>query len=94
MAQECTHIENAISFVTLPPGPLRCEECVSKGMSWVHLRMCTLCGHVGCCDSSTGRHATNHFRSTNHPIIKSAEPGEEWYWCFIDEVAFAMKQVQ
>ncbi len=94
MAQECTHIENAISFVTLPPGSLRCEECVNKGMSWVALRMCTKCGHIGCCDSSAGRHATNHFRATNHPIIKSAEPGDQWYWCYVDEVAFAMKQVE
>ncbi|MCC6831855.1 MAG: UBP-type zinc finger domain-containing protein [Thermoleophilia bacterium] len=94
MAQECTHIESPhITYVTLPSGTLRCEECVKLGMSWVHLRMCTRCGHIGCCDNSAGRHATEHFRSTNHPVVKSAEPGEEWYWCYIDEVAFAMRQV-
>lgn len=91
---ECTHITSPyITYVTLPPGNLRCEECAYKGTSWVSLRMCTLCGHVGCCDESPNRHAAAHHDSTGHPIVKSAEPGQEWYWCYVDKVAFAMRQV-
>jgi hypothetical protein len=61
-----------------------CEECLRDGTSWVHLRVCLSCGHVGCCDSSVGRHATKHFHATHHPIIESFEPGEEWGWCYVD----------
>lgn len=63
-----------------------CPECVKLGDSWAHLRICMLCGHVGCCDSSKNKHATAHFRSSGHPIIKSIEPGEDWAWCYVDEV--------
>ena len=63
-----------------------CEECLKTGDSWVHLRLCLICGHVGCCDSSKNKHATKHFRAIKHPIVKSLEPGENWGWCFIDEV--------
>ena len=55
-------------------------------MRWVHLRMCQTCGHVGCCDNSEGKHATAHFKSIGHPIIRSAQPGEDWSWCYVDEV--------
>jgi uncharacterized UBP type Zn finger protein len=55
------------------------------GDSWVHLRLCEICGHVGCCDSSKNRHATKHFKKTTHPIMRSLEPGENWGWCFIDD---------
>ena len=65
-----------------------CEECLAMGDSWVHLRMCTECGHVGCCDSSKNRHASQHYRATKHPIIQSLEPGEAWGWCFVDELMF------
>jgi uncharacterized UBP type Zn finger protein len=65
-----------------------CEECLAMGDSWVHLRMCTECGHVGCCDSSKNRHASQHYRATKHPIIRSLEPGEAWGWCFVDELMF------
>jgi uncharacterized UBP type Zn finger protein len=65
-----------------------CEECLAMGDSWVHLRLCMHCGHVGCCDDSKNRHATKHFKATHHPIMKSLEPGEEWGWCFVDEVSF------
>lgn len=65
-----------------------CVECLQTGGRWVHLRRCTACGHVGCCDNSPGRHATGHFHSTTHPIIQSFEPGEDWYWCYVDELAF------
>jgi uncharacterized UBP type Zn finger protein len=56
------------------------------GDSWVHLRLCEICGHVGCCDSSKNRHATKHFKKTEHPVMRSIEPGEDWGWCYIDEV--------
>lgn len=65
-----------------------CEDCIKTGDSWVHLRLCMECGHVGCCDSSKNRHATKHFHGTRHPIIRSLEPGERWGWCYIDEVGF------
>jgi hypothetical protein len=62
-----------------------CEECLATGGRWVHLRMCRTCGHVGCCDSSPGRHASGHFRTSAHPIVRSIEPGESWSWCYLDE---------
>ena len=63
-----------------------CEECEKIGDGWVHLRLCLSCGHVGCCDGSKNKHATKHFHKTNHPVIKSYEPSENWKWCFIDQV--------
>jgi uncharacterized UBP type Zn finger protein len=63
-----------------------CEDCIKTGDSWLHLRMCLSCGHVGCCDSSPNRHASKHFRGTGHPLMRSVEPGEGWIWCFVDEV--------
>jgi uncharacterized UBP type Zn finger protein len=72
----------------LDPVPARtagCEECLKTGSSWVHLRLCLTCGHVGCCDSSPGRHATRHFHQTTHPVIASYEPGERWTWCYVDQ---------
>jgi uncharacterized UBP type Zn finger protein len=61
-----------------------CEECVRVGDTWVHLRLCLSCGHVGCCDSSKNRHAHRHFQKTEHPLIRSAERGESWVWCYVD----------
>lgn len=67
-----------------------CEECLAAGRrDWVHLRLCMTCGHVGCCDSSPGHHATRHFLATGHPIVQSLEPGEEWLWCYVDELLMA-----
>lgn len=63
-----------------------CEECLKIGQKWVHLRKCLECGHVGCCDSSIGKHATAHFRSTGHKVMRSAEPGEDWRYCYVDEI--------
>lgn len=63
-----------------------CEECVKMGDTWVHLRLCMICGHVGCCDSSKNKHATKHFHAVGHPLIRSIEPGESWIWCYVDEV--------
>ncbi|WP_455355997.1 UBP-type zinc finger domain-containing protein [Streptomyces sp. SYSU K217416] len=61
-----------------------CPECVAAGSHPVHLRLCLVCGHVGCCDSSPLRHASAHFRETGHPVIRSFEAGEDWRWCFVD----------
>ena len=68
-----------------------CEDCVKTGDSWVHLRECLLCGHVGCCDSSKNRHATKHFHATKHPVMRSVEPGERWGWCYVDEVMVGLE---
>lgn len=62
-----------------------CPECVALGDTWVHLRICMICGHVGCCDNSKNKHATAHFKKTSHPIIKSIELNEDWAWCYVDE---------
>ena len=83
----CTHT-NQIVF-TEPQRPIEgCEECLRIGSRWVHLRMCQICAKIGCCDSSPNRHATTHAHAEGHPILRSVEPGEEWSWCVIDEVAF------
>lgn len=79
----CTHLDQTRSVL---PSARGCEECLRIGDTWVHLRICMTCGHVGCCDSSKNKHATGHFRETGHPIIKSLEPGEDWAWCYKDEV--------
>ncbi|MEO1023492.1 MAG: UBP-type zinc finger domain-containing protein [Bacteroidota bacterium] len=62
-----------------------CEECIKSGDTWVHLRMCMTCGHVGCCDSSKNKHARKHYLRSGHPIIRSIEPGESWRYCYIDD---------
>ncbi len=82
MAQ-CAHLEQ---IRLTEPKKHVCEDCVKTGDTWVHLRMCLQCGHIGCCDSSKNRHATKHFQATQHPLIRSAEPGENWIWCYVDEV--------
>jgi uncharacterized UBP type Zn finger protein len=87
MASTCSHLDT-VERLELPEKIAGCEECLALGMSWVHLRMCQECGHIGCCDNSEGKHATAHFHGTGHPIIRSAEPGEDWSWCYVDEVAF------
>lgn len=82
---ECSHLDQVRDVAPHTKG---CEECLKIGQNWVHLRLCKICGHVGCCDSSKGKHATQHFRATEHPIVKSIEPGEQWGWCYVDEVQF------
>jgi uncharacterized UBP type Zn finger protein len=67
------------------PSSPGCVECLRSGSPWVHLRLCLSCGHVGCCDSSPNRHATKHFHETEHPVIRSYEPGERWAYCYSDE---------
>jgi uncharacterized UBP type Zn finger protein len=90
---ECTHLE-AVSVTQLPAEVDGCEDCLSTGGKWLHLRICLTCGHVGCCDSSPNRHATAHNRATAHPIIRSLEPGEEWSWCYPDEVALVIEDIR
>jgi len=83
----CTHADDLA--VTEPPDPVRgCEDCLASGGTWLHLRMCRSCGHVACCDDSPNRHATAHHEATGHPVIRSVEPGEDWSWCYADEVMF------
>ncbi len=86
MAMKCSHL-NQIKDVT-PNTPDGCEECLKMGDGWVHLRLCESCGHVGCCDNSKNKHTTKHFQQTNHAIIKSFETGEDWGWCYVDEMFF------
>jgi hypothetical protein len=90
MTQACTHLDR-IELTELPEAIQGCEDCLAIGGTWVHLRMCHTCGHIGCCDSSPNRHATAHANRTDHPVVRSAEPGEDWSWCYVDEVAFVIK---
>ncbi|QFU85824.1 Na+/H+ antiporter [Amycolatopsis sp. YIM 10] len=82
-AGRCKHLDKAPAD-TEPETPEGCAECLRDGGSWVHLRLCLECGHVGCCDSSVGKHASAHFHDTRHPVMRSYEPGETWRWCFVD----------
>ena len=79
----CKHTNQTKITTTSKHG---CEECLKMGDTWVHLRLCMECGHVGCCDSSKNKHATKHYNATKHPIIRSIEPGETWTWCYVDEI--------
>ncbi len=83
MSKKCAHL-NQIKIQETNKHV--CEDCVKTGDSWVHLRLCLTCGHVGCCDSSKNKHATKHFHATQHPLIRSNEPGESWVWCYVDEM--------
>ena len=83
MEQDCSHVKEIKNVK--PITPEGCEECLKMGDAWVHLRLCKTCGHVGCCDNSKNKHATKHFHSSGHPIIKSFEPREEWGYCYVDE---------
>jgi hypothetical protein len=69
----------------VPPSGTGCEECEAAGGWWLHLRRCTECGHIGCCDTSPSQHATAHYRATGHPVIRSFEPGEAWFWSYPSE---------
>ena len=85
LSQACGHVTAEMPRHVQRPTP-GCKECLEIGGRWVHLRICLTCGHVGCCDSSPNKHATKHFHATAHPLIRSAEPGERWVWCYVDEV--------
>ena len=83
MASDCSHTD---LIRTVTPSALGCEECLKIHSAWVHLRLCRICGHVGCCDDSPHRHATQHFHTTGHPIIEGYDPPEGWGWCYVDKV--------
>jgi uncharacterized UBP type Zn finger protein len=86
MTPDCAHLDHVHDVK--PRTPKGCEECLKTGDWWVHLRLCLECGHVGCCDSSPNTHASKHFHQTHHPIMRSLEPGEDWGFCFVEEVTF------
>lgn len=88
MVDTCNHLDQVGARASSGDG---CVECLATGGQWVHLRRCTQCGHVGCCDSSPNRHATAHFRATSHPLIQSFEPGEDWYYCYVDDFMFEIE---
>src|SRR5919204_6580526 len=89
----CTHLDH-VTILQLPDTVAGCEDCLATGGEWLHLRICLECGKVGCCDSSPNRHASAHAHASGHPIIRSLEPGEEWSWCFVDQVAMVIPDVR
>ena len=86
---ECAHLDS-VEYLEPKEQVEGCEECLKIGGWWVHLRMCHECGKIGCCDNSPNRHATAHFHETSHPLIRSVEPGEDWTWCYVDELMFRL----
>jgi uncharacterized UBP type Zn finger protein len=88
----CTHLDT-IEITQLPPAVAGCEDCLALGSPWCHLRMCLTCGHVGCCDSSPYKHARAHAASSGHPIIQSIQPGEDWSWCYLDELTMRIPEI-
>ena len=83
MPQACEHVKQ---IRDVKPHTTGCEECLRMGDGWVHLRLCLVCGHVGCCDSSKNKHATKHYHATHHAVMQSIEPGEDWKWCYVDNM--------
>jgi hypothetical protein len=88
----CAHLDHVL-VTELPEAVAGCEDCLATGGKWLHLRICLECGHVGCCDDSPNRHATAHAGLTAHPIIRSLEPGEDWSWCYPDELPMRLPSV-
>jgi Zn-finger in ubiquitin-hydrolases and other protein len=91
MPETCTHLD---TILDVDPSGNGCVECLKIGGWWVYLRRCTECGHIGCCDQSPNKHATAHFHADTHPLVTSFEPGEDWWWCYRDEVAFEVPGVR
>lgn len=89
MHHKCQHID---TVEDLQPSHHVCDECIKTGDTWVHLRICLSCGHIGCCDSSKNRHATKHYRATQHPVVRSIEPEEDWGWCYVDSIMYDLSQ--
>ena len=89
---DCSHLDQ-VTVLQLPDSVDGCEDCLKSGDPWLHLRICLSCGHVGCCDDSPNRHATAHATATGHPIIRSLQPGEEWSWCYRDELVMRLPDV-
>jgi uncharacterized UBP type Zn finger protein len=92
MASRCTHLDQLRRVA--PRTPEGCEECLESGDTWIHLRLCLGCGHVGCCDNSKNRHATAHYHETGHPVIQSFEPGEDWGYCYPDNLVLQGSAVE
>ena len=91
MAATCSHLDEILD----PPARAEgCEECLAIGSTWLHLRRCMTCGHIGCCDSSPNKHASKHARTDEHPIAQSFEPHEDWLWCYVDEVGFEIPELE
>ena len=88
LSSPCEHVTDAMPRHVQRPAP-GCEDCLKIGGQWVHLRYCLTCNHVGCCDSSPNRHATKHYHATKHPVVTSAEPGETWAWCYVDNAVLS-----
>jgi Zn-finger in ubiquitin-hydrolases and other protein len=88
----CGHLDQVREVQ--PGTPEGCEDCLATGGRWVHLRLCQTCGHVGCCDSSPNRHASKHAAAHEHALASSFEPGEDWTWCYVDEVAFVLEGIE
>lgn len=93
MSADCSHLSQ-VTITQLPESVDGCEDCLREGTQWVHLRLCLTCGHVGCCDNSPERHATRHYEATDHPLIRSIEPGETWSWCYPDEIALEIGGIE
>jgi len=93
VADGCSHLDQ-IDFDVEPDSTEGCSECLEVGDRWVHLRMCMTCGHVACCDSSPNKHASKHHASSGHPVMRSLQPGEDWMWCFVDEVTLIPPEQQ
>ncbi len=89
---QCTHLDT-IEVTELPAAVDGCEDCLREGTQWVHLRICLECGHVGCCDSSPERHASAHVSTSGHPIVRSLQPGEDWSFCYPDELAMRIAEI-
>ena len=89
MSGACRHLDEVREVAPSSDG---CEDCLRIGGRWVHLRMCMSCGHVGCCDNSPNRHARAHFAASQHPIIESYEPGEDWWYCYLEDLAFTVPE--
>lgn len=88
----CSHLDT-VAVTELPAAVDGCEDCLREGGVWLHLRICLECGHVGCCDDSPGQHASAHAAETSHPLIRSLEAGEQWCWCFPDEMGLLIPQI-
>jgi uncharacterized UBP type Zn finger protein len=89
---ECTHLDQ-VQVTELPASSQGCAECLETGDPWCHLRICLVCGKVGCCDDSPNRHATGHAEETGHALIRSIQPGEDWAWCYPDQLAMVIGEV-
>ena len=89
MQAACSHLDQ-VQFLAPEEVVVGCPQCMAMGNSWVHLRMCQTCGQIGCCDSSPNRHASAHHEASGHPIVRSVEPGDDWSWCYEDQLMFRL----